>query len=198
MNQKQRPFISALLICSSYLLLTIFYHHIDKHVTGALFITTNIIIVLCYVLIVLGSLKSIITLLRSRDKIKNHNVTSAIYLVTLTYVVLSPYRLDSERLESEVVLRACYEGTQNQSYVKFRADKTFEMNWTGIFGYDEWWTGSWRRNGDTLFLKYNGKKIRQFGDTIVVANGYLNPLNRPNGKYNPKQLFYLGYCRHEN
>ncbi|MGL4599096.1 MAG: hypothetical protein ACRCYO_16370, partial [Bacteroidia bacterium] len=54
-------------------------------------------------------------------------------LITLTYAIFSPWRLDSERLESDVVLRACFEGTQNQAFIKLRQDNSFELNWTGAF-----------------------------------------------------------------
>ncbi|MBL7935272.1 MAG: hypothetical protein JNM51_05620 [Bacteroidia bacterium] len=115
------------------------------------------------------------------------------------YSIFSPYKLDSEGLESEVEFRACYEGTQNQAYIKFRHDKSFELNWTGVFGYNEWWTGTWKKVGDTLMLKYNTKKVVQLGDTILIANGYLNPIGRSvdTAKFR-RPMFYLGYCRHEN
>lgn len=122
-----------------------------------------------------------------------------IALITLAYTFFSPYKLSSESLESEVEIRACYEGTQNQANIKFRQDKSFELNWTGVFGYNEWWTGQWSQNGDTLFLNYDSNEAKQLGDTILIANGYLNPIEHSTGKAKfPRPMFYLGYCRHEN
>ena len=198
-HRKNHTIITTVILCLTYLLLTAFYYHIDKHLTGITFALCNMLIVVSFLLIVFRGLKALFYLLRNYQNVTPYLITGGLVcLLTLAYSILSPYQFNSEQLESEVVLRACYEGTQNQSYVKFRKSKAFEMNWTGVFGYDEWWTGNWRRSGDTLFLKYDNKKIKQFGDTIVIANGYLNPLHQVTGKQTPKQLFYLGFCRHEN
>jgi hypothetical protein len=120
-------------------------------------------------------------------------------LTTLTYTVFSPYRLDSENLESVVAFRACYEGTQNQATIKFREDKTFELHWTGVFFANKWWTGKWRQSGDTITLKYDNEIVEQLGDTILISDDYLKPIgNLVDKKYFVRPMFYLGYCRHEN
>ena len=119
--------------------------------------------------------------------------------ITLLYTLFSPYRFDSEKLESKVEFKACYEGTQNQAYILFRKDKTFELNWTGVFGYNEWWTGKWNRKGNMLTLKYDGKKVEQLGEEILISKGYLNPIGKSfDKKKYPYPMFYLGDCRHEN
>ncbi len=91
--------------------------------------------------------------------------------ITILYTLFSPYRLDSEKLESEVEFRACYEGTQNQAYILFIKDKTFELHWTGSFGYNEWRTGKWQRKGNVLTLNYKGEEEEQLGREILMAEG---------------------------
>ncbi len=196
---KKRTIITTV-ICFIYLILTIFYHHIDKHLTGVIFIILTLLIPITFIAIAVYTISGLINIFRNRQNLTlTLCLPTIITLTTLIYTIFSPYRLDSEKLESKVAFRACYEGTQNQAYIKFRQDKSFELNWTGVFGYDEWWTGQWSKKGDTLILKYDGEKVKQLGDTVLIANGYLNPIGHSvdTAKF-PQPMFYLGYCRHEN
>jgi hypothetical protein len=200
MTSNNRDTILTTLFSSVYLFLTIFYYHIDKHITGIVFIFLTIIIPMSFIAIAAYVVKGIIELIKSRKNINLRIcIPTIICTLTLGYTFFSPYKLDSENLESPVEIRACYEGTQNQATFKFREDKTFELNWTGVFGGNDWWTGKWNKNGDTLFLKWNIKRIEKLGDTLVIKNEYLYPvryLNDSMKSYRP--MFYLGYCRHEN
>lgn len=199
-TQTRRSLILTTIICSIYLLLTIFYHHINKHLSGIVYLILTALIPVTFIAIVVFEIKGIVKIIRNRQ---NLNFTlclpTIICSITLLYTLFSPYRLDSEKLESEVEFRACYEGTQNQAYILFRKDKTFELNWTGVFGYNEWWTGKWSKNGNVLTLKYDGKEVKQLGDKILISKGYLNPIGKSfNKKEYPYPMFYLGYCKHEN
>src|SRR4029078_842733 len=119
-----------------------------------------------------------------------------IVALTLTYTLLSPLRLDSEALESKVVLRACFEGTQNQAYILFRESNIFEINWTGAFLYDEWFYGTYKQKEDTFFLNYETEKPYRFGDTLINNGESLITINK--FKMDSNQYFvpfYLGYCK---
>lgn len=195
----KRTIIVATIICCVYLVLTIFYHHIDKYLSGVIYMFLTVLIPITFITIVIFEIRGIINVVRHRK-----NLNLKLYLptivcsVTLLYTLFCPYRIDSEKLESEVEFRACYEGTQNQAYILFRKDKTFELNWTGVFGYNEWWTGRWSKNGNILSLKYDGKKTEQLGNTILIANGYLNPIGKSFDKVKyPRPMFYLGCGRDE-
>lgn len=187
-------------ICSSYLLLTIFYYHIDKHLTGALFTILFLLIPILFLTIAVFTIIHFILIFKQR-----YNLTLKVFLpilvciLTLSYTIFSPYRLDSEYLESPIEFRACYEGTQNQATIKFREDKTFELHWTGAFFANDWWTGKWSRNGDTIAFIYDKKPAEQLGEKILIYQGYLRPIGNPTDslKFN-RPMFYLGFCRHEN
>lgn len=195
-----RALILTAIICCVYLLLTIFYYHINKHLSGVLYMFLTVLIPSTFIIIVILEIKGIIKIIRNRQNLSfNFCLPTIVCSVTLLYTLFSPYRLDSEKIESEVDFRACYEGTQNQAYILFRKDKTFELNWTGVFGYNEWWTGKWEKSGAILTLKYDGKKVEQLGDKILISKGYLNPIGKSfDRKKYPYPMFYLGYCRHEN
>ncbi|TPG37512.1 hypothetical protein [Flavobacterium pectinovorum] len=199
-TRTKRPIIWTTMICCVYLLLIIFYHHINKNLSGVLYIFLTLLIAITFITIIVYVIKGIIELVRNRQNLNFKSCFPIIICsITLLYTFLSPYRLDSENLESKVEFRACYEGTQNQAYILFRKDKTFEINWTGVFGYNEWWTGKWTKKGDILSLKYDNEKNEQLGDTILIANDFLNPIAKSFDKVKyPRPMFYLGYCRHEN
>lgn len=198
--KKKREIIFTIMVCSVYLLLTIFYHHIDKNISGVLYIILTLLIPITFVIIIVCEIKGIIEIVRNRQHLNfKFCLPTLIYSLTIFYTFFSPYRLDSRNLESKVELRACYEGTQNQANIVFREDKTFELNWTGVFGYNEWWTGKWKKKGNVLFLKYDNKKVEQLGDTLLIAKGYLIPIGKSVDKVKyPRPMFYLGYCKHEN
>ena len=184
-------------VCVVYLLLTIFYHHIDKHLTGVLFIALTLLIPTTFIMMVVYAIKGLIEIYRNRQNLSaKFCLPTIITFTTLIYTVFSPWRLDSEKLESDVVLRACFEGTQNQAYIKFRQDKSFELNWTGVFGYDEWFIGTYTQAADTFFLHYETEKPYRFGDTIVNNGESLITINK--FKKDSSQYFvpfYLGYCK---
>jgi hypothetical protein len=183
--------------CIVYLLLTIFYHHIDKYSPAALRIVLTLLIPITFILVVVYLIKGLITILRNRNHLSFPILLPAlIALTTLAYTLFSPWRLDSDKLESPVLIRACFEGTQNQAYIKMRKDKSFEINWTGVFFYDEWFLGTYSQKGDTIFLNYKTDRPYRFGDTILNNGSSLIPLNK--FKKDSSQYFvafYLGYCK---
>ncbi|MEZ0452819.1 hypothetical protein ACR78Z_05455 [Sphingobacterium thalpophilum] len=153
----------------------------NKYLSGIVYWILTALIPVTFVTIFVFEIKGIIEIIRNQK-----NLSSKFYLptiicsITILYTLFSPYRLDSEKLESDVEFRICYEGTQNQAYILFRKDKTFELHWTGAFGYNEWRTGKWQSAGNVLALEYNGKKVEQLGEAILILKGYLNPIGKSN------------------
>ena len=50
-----------------------------------------------------------------------------------------------------------------------------------------------------LALKYDGKKVEQLGEEILISKGYLNPIEKSfDKKKYPFPMFYLRYPKHEN
>jgi hypothetical protein len=186
------------IICVSYLLLTIFYYHINKYLTGFIYIILTLLIATTFIAILVYSIKGLMQVFRNF-----RYLTSKIYIpiiiawITLTYTLFSPYKFDSENLESDISFRACYEGTQNQSTIKFRTDNSFEIHSTGAFFANKWYLGHWRLTGDTLFLKFNKEGNRLLSDTIILKDNHLIPISQEFNdsliKYN--RFYYLGYCK---
>lgn len=140
-------------------------HYIDKYLGGGIHFISICLILILVIVTIVYIIKELINIFRNR-----RNPTIILFLPIVIYIglpFLSGY-IPLDRLESKVVMRACYEGTQNQAYILFRNDKTFEVNWTGAFFYDEWFTGHWERKGDTISLKYNNKPVEKLGNAVVI------------------------------
>jgi hypothetical protein len=159
------------------------------------FILTLLHIVLYYALPIY-LVVNIVLLYNSR-----HNLTFRLFIpiliasATFAYLKFSPWRIDAENLTNKVLLQACYEGTQNQATIKFREDKTFELHWTGAFGYNKWYTGTYTQKSDTFYLQYQTEIPERFGDTIINTGKSLISLSMPSADSTKTFApFYLGQC----
>ena len=196
-NNTTRQIAIVTTACVIYLSLTIFYHHIDKHLTGIVFIAFTLLIPIAFIMMVVYFIKGESRIYRNRKHLTfKFCLPTFIALISLTYTIFSPWRLDSENLESKVFLRACFEGTQNQAYIKLRQDRSFELNWTGVFGYNEWFIGTYTQKADTFYLHYKTAKPIRFGDTILNDGESLITINKFKKDSSLYFVpFYLGYCK---
>jgi hypothetical protein len=192
----RRIFIVSI-VCTIYILLSFFYYHIDKYLDGVDAIILTLLLPATFILIIIFAIKGLIEIYRNRKKLTfQFYLPTIIVLLTLTYTLFSPWRLDSENWENKVELRACYEGIQSQSTIKFRSDHSYEAHHQS-FG-SSWALGLWNRNGDTLFMNPT-KGIDNFiKDTMVIRNEYLIPIGQVKladslKMYN--RYYYLGYCK---
>lgn len=120
-----------------------------------------------------------------------------ILLIALLDGLYNPLRINLENVYGAVTFRACYEGTQNQSTFKLREPDKFEIHWTGVFFYDEFFKGTYSKSGDTLFLNYDGKKPSRFGDKILMdsENESLQTIRSEGDSLEYVVPFYYGYCK---
>jgi hypothetical protein len=180
-------------------LITFFYHHIDKHLTGIIFIILTLLVPITFITIFVFWIKGLIQIIKNRKQLTLIScLPTIITTATILFMFFGKYDT-SEQFESEVEFRACYEGTQNQAYIKFRKDKTFELNWTGVFFSNTWWTGHWNKKGNILTLKYDDETLDVLSDSLLIENGNLIPLKPlADTSRHSRPLFYLGFCRGEN
>ena len=190
----------VLISCCLYFILVTFYYHIDKHLTGVIFIVLTLLIPVMFAAIVIHTADSLIKLIRKKQKFSLASCSVlTVCLFIIAYTLFSPYRLNSENLESRVELRACYEGTQNQSTLKLRADKSFELNCTGMFFADDWYLGHWTRKGNIILLKYKNDECKLLGNMLLIEDSYLRQIGPALHKLKgASPLFYLGDCKHAN
>jgi hypothetical protein len=185
--------IRALVITILFVILISCFDYIGRYISGILL---SLFIFAVFITIVGHLIKEIIVIVKNRK-----TLSFSLFLPGLIYILvpLGGSYIDFEKIRSNVVLRGCYEGTQNQAYILFREDHTFELNWTGVFFYDEWFTGKWNKKGDTIIMKYDNKIVPQLGDKVIIRNGYFRPVGNLSDTVKfPIPMFYVGYCKGEN
>ncbi len=193
---QKNGIFTATVATTLYLLLIIFFYHIDKYLTGLFFLSVILLIVLSFLFIVINLLlESFKIVYNIRRLTFKYCLPRIIYALPIWYTFLSPFKLSSAPSEGKVVLRACFEGTQNQATLKFYRDSTFVLLWSGVFGYSEYFSDTFSQVKDTLFLTYKTEKPYRLGRKILNKNDLLITLDTPieDGQY--KATFYLGYCK---
>lgn len=176
---KFRSFIFDYIICGIFLFSTFFHYSIDVYFGGINYIASSLFYTVLFIILITFFIKCIIRIIKNRDQL-NVKLFSPVlvYIVTIPLSFVLP---GSEIFKSNVVIKAHYKGTQNQAVIKFRNDKTFDLNCTGVFGYNEWFMGSYSQKGDTLFLKYSRPKPQRFGSKVLIEANKLVALDKPIG-----------------
>ena len=138
-------------------------------------------------------IKEIFVLIKQRNDLKFRLFVPIIIMTASFYLTLfNPFGINLESMNGNVVFRACYEGTQNQSTFHLMDNGEFEIHSTGVFFSDYYFTGKYSRNGDTIFLKFDNEKPRLISDTIVVKKDYLYAF-----RYDTliPTHYYVGFCK---
>ena len=104
----------------------------------------------------------------------------------------NPLKIDLDSVYGKTVFRACYDGTQNQATFKLRDNGKFDIHWTGVFFSDNFYTGKYSMNEDTILMDFYTEIPRLLGDTLIINEEILYRL-----KSNTLTTthFYLGYCK---
>lgn len=157
----------------------------------------NILIYLTLVVLffwlIIKIIKEIILIIKQRRAL-NFKLFLPLIIMTISFYLTfsNPFRAMLEENSVNVVFRACYEGTQNQSTFQLMDNGKFEIYSTGVFFSDNYFNGTYLRNGDTIFLKFESEKPRLISDTIVIQNEYLFALKKDT--LIPTR-YYLGFCK---
>ena len=182
---------TAIILCSLFFVLEIFNHNIDVYFNGINYIIWTVLTLVLFLAVAIFFIKSIKRSVKKRKNstLKTH-LPTIIYTVTLILCAAIP---GSESFESDSVLIAGYEGAmQGQSIIKFRKNKTFEMNTTAVYGYNEWFTGTYVQRGDTLLLFYETKKPGFVGNKLIKTGKELLTLDKPKdttARYIPLRIY---------
>lgn len=125
------------------------------------------------------------------------NLTFKLFIPILIMTALlfdgmyNPLKVNLDKLYGQVVFQACYEGTQNQATFKLRESGKFDIHWTGVFS-NNFYTGYYINNGDTLFLDFNTEIPGNLDDTLIIKGEYLY---RQKADSLISTHFYLEYCK---
>ncbi len=140
--------------------------------------------------------KIIIEIIRLIKQRKNWTLKLFIPFLIMTVFLLdgifNPLKINLDKIYGQVVFRACYEGTQNQSTFKLRENGKFDIHWTGAFLFDDFYTGNYTKSGDTLLLDFDTEIPHSLNDTLIINGEYIYRLKADS--LIPTR-FYLGYCK---
>jgi len=171
--------LTAVVFCSLFFIFTIFNHNIDVYFNGINYIAWTVFMLILFVVTVVFFIRSVRRSIKKRKQwtLKMH-LPALIYVLTFVLCSIIP---GSQSFESDAIIVAGYQGTQNETVAKFRKNHTFEMNSTAVFGYNQWFTGTYSRKGDTLFLAYDRLAPPRIGRTLLKSKNELITLDKTNG-----------------
>jgi hypothetical protein len=157
-----------------------------------------LVIAILFFWLIVKIIKEIIRLIKQRKNL-TFRLFTPILIMTLLLLdgIFNPLKIDLNSLYGNVVFRACFEGTQNQATFKLLENNKFEIHWTGVFFYDEYFVGTYEKQDDTLFLDYRGKRPIRFGDKILMNNEkeILETIRSENDSLKNVVPFYYGFCK---
>jgi hypothetical protein len=158
-----------------------------------------LIIVVGFIWLCVKLIGEIFGLVKNRRTFKwNQLLPTSLIAGVLYFTLFGTFSFDIEdRAYGKVTFRACFEGTQNQATFKLREGNRFEIHWSGVFFYDEYFTGTYRQSGDTLILDYHTNRPTRFGTRILMdnQNKILTTIREENDSLMNVVPFYYGYCK---
>ena len=187
-------------LVSVTLLLMIYTNDLWTRYPGGLWIPLIFLLIVAgFIWLIVNLIKEIIGLIKSKKTFQwNHLLPAVLICGILCFTFFNTFSFDIEdRIYGRVIFRACYEGTQNQATFKLREENRFEIHWTGVFFYDEFFTGTYQQSGDTLILTYDNDRPVRFGDRILMDNAgeLLRTIRQDNDSLMNVVPFYYGYCK---
>ena len=130
--------------------------------------------------------------IRGRNKL-TYGLLSILIINTSIYDSFkNTLNVNLEDILEDVVFEACYEGTMNQAKLKLRKNKKFDLHWTGVFFYNEYFSGEYVKINDTILLQFENQVPRMLDDTLIVSNQHIYRL-KSDSVFNT--LFYTGRCK---
>lgn len=107
-----------------------------------------------------------------RNKRKNWPLMVLVMVLGL-FVWLNPFHWP---LESKAVLSGQWKGKAAAGKLVLYESGLFEITWNG-WARDGLYHGKWTQQHDTICLLYAGKKLDRVGDTLLLQENMISPLN---------------------
>jgi len=114
-------------------------------------------------------IKEVIWLSKQRNNL-NYKIFIPTLIMTMALLdgLFNPFRIDLDFIYGEVNIQAYSEYGPGQEILKIRDNGKFDLQSTGVFFYNRWYLGKYKKNGDTIALNFDGNSPRNFCDSLVV------------------------------
>lgn len=99
---------------------------------------------------------------------------------------------DENTFQSEIKIRACYEGTMSTSRLYFRENGEFEDFNVGFFAHVNYVSGTWKIHADTIHLTIKSGQHNLLKDKMIIKDNYLYSVEQDTIK---PTFYYLGQCK---
>ena len=182
------------------LLILIYTDPLWTRYPGGLWIPAIFLLILAgFIWLIVKLIKEIILLIKNEKSFNWNQLLPTILIAgVLCFTFFNTFSFDiEEKVYGKVIFRACYEGTQNQTTFKLRDENRFEIHATGVFFYDEYFTGRYTQHGDTLYLNYDGDIHGAVGERVFMNNRYsvIEVIKLKVDSTRRPLTFYYGYCK---
>ncbi len=119
-------------------------------------------------------------------------MTIGLSLQACTNKINRTIRKDFNHEKSAKIISAFYSGTQNQGVIYFLENNKFYLHSTGVFFYDEWFTGDWKKDSDTLNLSYKtGVEKSSIGTKLILKSDYIFVEKKMNDTLRYQRMFRI-------
>ena len=193
MDKKQRRLRLRIIIPAIILWLTANLYYFWIKISGAIFLLTGLIELMCFLTVIIATIVLIFRLIRQPDwrNTKNY-LTFGFIIFVFSALNIPQLKPNEDTLQSPVKIRACYEGTMNTSHLYLRENGSFEDFNIGWFALVHYYKGNWDQRRDTLYLEFEGEKPVLLGEKIIIKDDLLYTLK---GDALAPTYYYLGHCK---
>ncbi len=192
MNKQLRIRLQILISLLVLLLLSNLYFFLVK-IGGFIFLVEGLIQLTIFVCVIIWTVKLIWRIIRIPEWRRVSNILTILAIPTA--VVISSFdslTADENTFQSDVKIRACYEGTMNTSRLYFRENGEFEDFNIGFFAHVNYVSGTWKMNGDTILLTIKSGRHNLLKDKIMIMDNSLYTVEQDTIK---PTFYYLGQCK---
>lgn len=160
---------------------------------GFIFLVEGLIQLTIFICVTIWTVKLIWRIIRDSEWRKVSNILTVLAIPTA--IVISGFdsiTADENTFQSDIKIRACYEGTMNSSRLYFRENGEFEDFNIGFFAHVNYVSGTWKINGDTIQLSIKRGKHNLLKDKMMIKDNLLYIVEQDTIK---PTLYYLGQCK---
>jgi len=192
MDKQFRLRLQILLGLLILLLLSNLYYFLVK-IGGFIFLIEGLIQLTIFICVTIWTSSLIWRIIRNSEWRTLLNVLT-ILAVPLAVIIsgFDTLTADENTFQSDVKIRACYEGTMNTSRLYFRENGEFEDYNIGLFAHVSYVSGTWKMNGDTIRLTIKSGYHNILKDRIIIRDNFLYAIEQDTIK---PTFYYIGRCK---
>ena len=192
MNKQLKLRLKILIGLTILFLLSNLYFFLVK-IGGAVFLIKGLIQFTLFICLIVWTITLIWRIIRNLEWRKPANfLTISAIPIAIIISGFDSLTADENTFQSNVKIRACYEGTMNTSRLYLRENGAFEDFNIGFFAHVNYVSGTWEMDGDTIMLKITSGHHNLLKDRMIIKGNFLYAIEQDSIK---PTFYYLGQCK---